>query len=752
MASQHPGAAAAGPAEDRRHPRSSRFRVRRPRGARDRQDPVGRAGGGDPGVRERAAVLRRRRAAAGGHGRRGVHAGPHLGGPPRAGGRLRADRAVELPADDGGLEDRTGAGRGQHRGAQAGRDDAVDRRAAGRGRGGVPAGGRVHRADRRPRHRPRAGASPDHGPRLDHRVDAGGHRRRHGRGRRPQAHPPGAGRQRTAAGLPRRRPRRDGGRHRGRRVLQRGSGLHRGQPGAGARVDPRRLRRFAGEGRGGADARRRLRALEQRGAVLARRGPDLAAALARPRRNRRDAVRHSGLLLLPLGDLRPAPGRRDRPGRDLRTGHHRSVLFGRSPGGFAGQRCPVRAGVVGLDERPRRRRAGVGRPRLRLRVGDHSRAAGRREAARRVRPLRSRQGPLVVRLRRVHAGQARDDEVRMSGKITEVEQHGIAPIPTEEQTSRPRDLFRMAFGGANTFATIILGTLPIAYGLSFRDAALATALGVVVGGLVLAPMALFGPRTRTNNAVSSGAHFGVVGRCVGSFLSLLTAITFFAISVWVSGDAVAGAAQRLFGFDGGAALRGIAYGLIALATLVVCICGYRFMLLLSGVAVVLGTAIMLLGSVAYGGSFDPGYAGTGTYALGTFWPTFTLAALPALADPISFGAFLGDWARYIPARHSKRSLLAAPFLAQVATLLPFGFGIATATLVADPADYITGLTAVSPLWYAIPLIVGALIGGLSTGTTSLYGTGLDFSSIFPRLSRVQATLLIGTLSVAFIAT
>jgi purine-cytosine permease-like protein len=32
----------------------------------------------------------------------------------------------------------------------------------------------------------------------------------------------------------------------------------------------------------------------------------------------------------------------------------------------------------------------------------------------------------------------------------------------------------------------------------------------------------------------------------------------------------------------------------------------------------------------------------------------------------------------------------------------------------------------------------------------LYGTGLDFSSIFPRLSRVQATVLIGTLAVLFV--
>src|SRR3712207_7713990 len=61
------------------------------------------------------------------------------------------------------------------------------------------------------------------------------------------------------------------------------------------------------------------------------------------------------------------------------------------------------------------------------------------------------------------------------------------------------------------------------------------------------PMGLFGPRTGTNNAVSSGAHFGVRGRVLGSFLSLLTAISFYSISVWVSGDALVGAATRLFG-------------------------------------------------------------------------------------------------------------------------------------------------------------------------------------------------------------
>ena len=42
--------------------------------------------------------------------------------------------------------------------------------------------------------------------------------------------------------------------------------------------------------------------------------------------------------------------------------------------------------------------------------------------------------------------------------ITEVEQHGIDTIPPEHRHSTPFDLFRIQFGGANTFATVILGT------------------------------------------------------------------------------------------------------------------------------------------------------------------------------------------------------------------------------------------------------------------------------------------------------
>jgi purine-cytosine permease-like protein len=340
--------------------------------------------------------------------------------------------------------------------------------------------------------------------------------------------------------------------------------------------------------------------------------------------------------------------------------------------------------------------------------------------------------------------------------ITEVEQYGIEPIPPADRTATPFDLFRVAFGGANTFATVVLGAFPIlVFGLSFWQAVAATFAGIVVGGAILMPMALFGPVNGTNNAVSSGAHFGVVGRIVGSFLSLLTAITFFAISVYTSGDILVGALDELAGTGKPDWLLAVSYGFFAVVVLVICLYGFRFMLAVNKVAVITATLLYIVGAIAYSGDFSASYEGFAKG--GALLPAFIGSALLVMANPLSFGAFLGDWARYIPATAPKRNLMAAAFLSQLATCIPFLFGVGTATVIAlhapaaaKVADYAGGLIQVTPGWFLLPVCVIAVIGGLSTGTTSLYGTGLDFSSVFPRLSRFQSTLLIGTLSIGII--
>lgn len=342
--------------------------------------------------------------------------------------------------------------------------------------------------------------------------------------------------------------------------------------------------------------------------------------------------------------------------------------------------------------------------------------------------------------------------------IRTIETNGVEQIPDHERSASPKDLFRLIFGGANTFATAVLGSFSVLFGLSFQAGVCAIVLGVLVGALILAPMGLFGPINGTNNAVSSGAHFGVHGRIVGSFLSLLTAIAFLSLSVWSSGDALVGGAKRLIGLPETDLTLGLAYGLFAMLVLTVCIYGFRFMLWVNRIAVWAASLLFLLGIFAFATAFDSHFAGSIALGQTGFWAAFIGAALVAMSNPISFGAFLGDWSRYIPRETPKMRIMLAVILAQIATLIPFLFGLATATIVAVKApdyiaanNYVGGLLAVAPTWFFLPVCLIAVIGGMSTGTTSLYGTGLDMSSVFPRLlSRVKATLLIGVMSIAFI--
>jgi purine-cytosine permease-like protein len=346
----------------------------------------------------------------------------------------------------------------------------------------------------------------------------------------------------------------------------------------------------------------------------------------------------------------------------------------------------------------------------------------------------------------------------MGTQITQVEQFGFERIPDESRYARPIDLFRLLFGGCNTFSTSVLGALPVLLGLSFRAGAWAIVLGVLAGTCVLAPMSLFGARNGTNDPVSSGAHFGIHGRIIGSFLALLTSIAFFSLAVWSSGDALVGGAHQLVGLPVNGLTLSCAYGLFAVLVLTVCIYGFRFMLWVNKVAVWTASLLFAAGLFAFTGMLDTSYAGTLRHGQPGFWPAFLAATMVALSNPLSFASTLGDWARYIPQHTPRRRLLGAVFMAQAATLVPFLFGLATATIIAVKApqfvgsgDYIGGLLAVSPGWFLLPTCLIAIVGGMSTGTTALYGTGLDVSSILPRLfNRVRATLAIGLLAIVFI--
>jgi purine-cytosine permease-like protein len=333
-----------------------------------------------------------------------------------------------------------------------------------------------------------------------------------------------------------------------------------------------------------------------------------------------------------------------------------------------------------------------------------------------------------------------------------IEETGIDYIPEAARDSRPANLAVVFFGGNLAFSVIVFGWLPITFGLSWWSTVSASAIGLAIGTLVTAPLALLGTRTGTNNTVSSGAHFGVSGRLIGSGLTLAFALAYAAIAVWTSGDALVGAAHRLVGTPTGNGALAVGYALIAIEIAVVALYGHGTVVALQRIVVPVVGVLLLLGIPAFAGGFDAGHAG-GDYVLGGFWSTWMLAVTVAAAGPLSYAPSLGDYTRRISRlRHGdRRVMLAAGGGVYLGLLVTTLFGAFTAVTFIDPGDsYVGDLVAGAPGWYVLPILVIGLAGGVGQGVLNLYASGLDLEALVPRLRRVHTTLITSVAAVVLL--
>ena len=341
------------------------------------------------------------------------------------------------------------------------------------------------------------------------------------------------------------------------------------------------------------------------------------------------------------------------------------------------------------------------------------------------------------------------DPTDIADRLTSIEQHGIEFIPDAERASRPSNLFFILFGGSLTFSLIIIGWFPIAFGLGWWDAFTSVVVGAGIGACLLAPMGLMGPRAGTNNPVASGAVFGVVGRIIGSLLEATASLAFAALSIWTGGDALVGGLRALFDVQDNAYTRIIAYAILSIIVTIVSVLGHNMMVAAQKFMVPTAGLALVIGVFVYMPHFDASYKGTGTYVLGSFWPTWILAMLVSLSTVASYGAYAGDWTRHISReRFSDRRVVIAMFLGGFVGMGgPFLWGTYTSAAIFSShvatADtpYVFGLVQAAPLWYIPGLIYLGLASGTAQAVINTYGTGLDTSSMIPKLNRVQATLV-----------
>lgn len=344
--------------------------------------------------------------------------------------------------------------------------------------------------------------------------------------------------------------------------------------------------------------------------------------------------------------------------------------------------------------------------------------------------------------------RAEEDHTDQVGVI---ETRGVDYIPESERRSRPRELAWVFISVELCLGIMVLGQLPILFGLDWWASFVSETLGLLLGSVLYGPLALVGRRTGTNSAVSSGAVFGVKGRIFGSIQNLLIGIGFFALAVWTGGQAAVVGLHRLFGLPAGNASLVIAFVLIGGLSVLVATYGHANVVMLQRIMLPAMGLLIVVGFFVFAHKFNA-HAHVGPYILGSYWPTWLLSLVTAASLPISYAPFVNDYSRYIPARQSGWSVMFANGGGMFAgCLVALSFATYTASMMPiNVASWVGGLVELSPTWYVVPIVLIGVCGSLAQGAICVYGNGLDVASILPVLRRHQATTLIGTLGTALV--
>lgn len=324
-----------------------------------------------------------------------------------------------------------------------------------------------------------------------------------------------------------------------------------------------------------------------------------------------------------------------------------------------------------------------------------------------------------------------------------VETHGIAPLGLDQRYGHPARLFSVWFAPQVNMAGVFTGTLAIVLGLGFWLGLLAMVIGTVLGGLVVAYLSTWGPRTGTGQLpharmafgggvvvpgvlqwVSSVAWDALVGLFAGEALAPLLGIPF-----WVA-VLIALGVQGLVGFFG----YELIHRLQAVLTVVLFVTFVVFAIkIVSGDAVAGHTVIT-----------PPAVHGADLAG------AFVLEVTIALSLAISWASYAADFSRYLPATTPPARVFGFTF-AGIACGYVFvqAIGIAAADLLSEQTAAGVRTVMGGGVAGGAALLVIA-VASIGSGVMNDYSGSLALQTIGVRVRRPVSALIVTALAFALI--
>jgi len=307
-----------------------------------------------------------------------------------------------------------------------------------------------------------------------------------------------------------------------------------------------------------------------------------------------------------------------------------------------------------------------------------------------------------------------------------VENHHIDMIPAGARHGKPWHQFAFWWGGNVNVFNVVLGAVVVSIGLSFWWALIAIAAGTLIGALLIALHATQGPKLGVPQTIQSRAQFGFYGSAFLFPAVLLINVGFIAAQLVIQ-------AQAMQGVTGSVSIPAWIV-ILTVPAVVIGIFGYRWIhRVMQATAIVVGVSlvIMFVQGLRYG-SLPAGEMSLARPSAGLFLAGVALLVI----DMLSFGPFVSDYTRYLPAETNGRRLFWAIYAGNVlATVGSCAIGAYLAALL--PAlGPVAAIGKVSGSWALVVMAFSLVNAGTFNAYTGAFQV-LAFGNMWRRFRSVS---------------
>jgi NCS1 family nucleobase:cation symporter-1 len=304
-----------------------------------------------------------------------------------------------------------------------------------------------------------------------------------------------------------------------------------------------------------------------------------------------------------------------------------------------------------------------------------------------------------------------------------LEVNSVNFVPHSQRYGKARSLFPLWFGATAMGVTLLTGSLAIITDLSLFWAAIAVALGTLVGTIFVAYHSAQGPTLGLPQMIQSRAQFGVFGANLPLVVVVAMYLGFFGGGAILAGQAV----EALFGIP-----IQVGIGIATVASLVLVTFGYKLLHIVAKIITPIFIVVFAIVTIVLIVNFPAEAAARetapGGFSVGGF---FLLLGIVA-AYFITYGPYVADYSRYLPAKTG----IAPTFWYTYAGMAIAGIWIMVLGAGVQFAFSSLGIIGAlaetasfgGPLLRFAALAV-VLIGLINIGALNLYGAGMSVLTI-----------------------